>query len=159
MAEKIKSEHTLQHPGYQYTPRKPSEKKRRKTKEKVDSTKSETDVDDASTPQSPAIFADGQWQSLEDGTVALDLPVKHTPSDDTLADALFTYNSTHNLPEPALGDLIQIPTSHLSASTQSIYEAAVSRAYLVKMETDIGSSHAKWYADSRVTAASSHSQI
>ena len=156
MAEKFKAEHALQHPEYQYTPRKPSEKKRRKTKGKGDAIDSETVTDGAGSPQSPAIFGDGHWQSLGNGTEAIDLPIKHTSSDDTLAEALSSYNTNHRLAGALSGELVQVPTSHLSPSTQSIYEAAASKASLAEFETQIGSSHARWYEVSHVNASSHH---
>ncbi|KAI9747771.1 MAG: hypothetical protein M4579_007390 [Chaenotheca gracillima] len=104
MAEKLKQQHLKDHPNYQYQPRKPSEKKRRATRPKTETSKGKieeandedlnhgvsgvSDSDDIEPDIDPDVKERRSiWAKNVDGTFSLELPTNdHNGALETLID-------------------------------------------------------------------------
>ncbi|KAL8867997.1 MAG: hypothetical protein Q9174_005286 [Haloplaca sp. 1 TL-2023] len=88
MADEIKRKHLLAHPGYQYQPRKPAEKKRRMTRRKAEQSEAqETSVTEPVNSHS----ANSEFPETSSGN-----PMFEVGNDDVAEDALSVMISEHN---------------------------------------------------------------
>ncbi|KAI9853664.1 MAG: hypothetical protein M1824_001045 [Vezdaea acicularis] len=112
LADEVKSQHLKDHPGYQYTPRKPCEKKRRISRKKAD-THAQQELFDllTSTPMnvttgSNEVTQESSFQPFDDGAIN-GLPLYTGDTNDWLSQT--SGMSSFNLPQhPAhLADLLE----------------------------------------------------